>query len=174
MGTRQAKARPSGGTSISSIDSSTFTHERIAMRTFPCARHTHRNVLHGASVRPDQGLTLWHRQCIIIMRRRPAAGRLGRISREDGMDGFADDDDSRRRFRLVVIALVISAIVILIAIIYGSIRLAFAPIMARFYYSRGYSWTTKGDQDRAIADNSWTSGLDSGLAEVFVRRSRLF
>jgi hypothetical protein len=50
------------------------------------------------------------------------------------MEGLPENiDSSRRRLRLVVIAVVLLTIVLLAAILYGSIRIAFRPLLARYY-----------------------------------------
>jgi hypothetical protein len=52
------------------------------------------------------------------------------------MEGLPDDDeDSRSGFRLAVIAVVIFATVLIVAIVYSSVRIAFGPVMARYYHS---------------------------------------
>jgi tetratricopeptide (TPR) repeat protein len=72
-----------------------------------------------------------------------------------------DEDDSRWRFRLAVIGVVILAIALIVAIIYGSVRVALGPVMARYYYyPRGHSSAMKGELDRAIADFSEAIRLD--------------
>ncbi len=76
------------------------------------------------------------------------------------------DDSARKRFRLLMIAVLVLAIALIAAIIFGSIRLAFAPVLARYYYSRGYSLTMKGDQDRAIAEFSKAIRLDPKFGDA--------
>jgi tetratricopeptide (TPR) repeat protein len=88
------------------------------------------------------------------------------------MEGLAENDDSSRwRFRLVVIGVVILAIALLAAIVFGSIRAVFAPVLARYYYSLGHTSVMKHDFDRAIAHFSDAIRLDPKYDDAYFSRA---
>jgi len=81
------------------------------------------------------------------------------------------DRSQPQGFRFSPIAVAITGLVLIFALVIASVAIAYRPLMARYRYSLGYTWNQRNEFDKAIAEYSEAIRLNPNSADLYRYRA---